>query len=82
MAAAMKIASIAVAPSRGQMLGKTGALPTGAARCAGAAAGLTGRGALQLKHCLLAAGFCQLQRGHCMDGLVCRLGRTGRRDCG
>ncbi|MNT13945.1 hypothetical protein D3C72_1489300 [compost metagenome] len=70
VATAMKIASIAVAPSRGQMLGNTRAVPVLAARWTGALAALTGRGALQLKQSLLAAGFCQLQRGHCMGGEV------------
>ena len=27
----------------------------------------TGSGAWQLKHCVFEAGFCQLQRGHCME---------------
>ncbi|MNV59399.1 hypothetical protein D3C71_1518180 [compost metagenome] len=71
IAATMNSPSMAVAPNRVQMLGNTGAFCAGAARLAGAAAGvaaaaLTGKGAWQLKHRVLEAGFCQLQRGHCI----------------
>ncbi|EFF76746.1 hypothetical protein HMPREF0004_1834 [Achromobacter piechaudii ATCC 43553] len=84
----MTSASIALAPSRGQMLGNTSPLPCPAradwagafaaavfegrdfdlpAAAAWADAAGTGNGAWQLKHCVLEAGFCQLQRGHCME---------------
>ncbi|MDH0736040.1 hypothetical protein [Achromobacter spanius] len=78
---AMTMASMALAPSRAQMLGNTcallcadwaGALDAGAFDglffcLPGAGAAETGNGAWQLKHCVLEAGFCQLQRGHCME---------------
>ncbi|HWV11174.1 MAG TPA: hypothetical protein VN156_16620 [Pseudomonas sp.] len=64
--AAMTTTSNAVAASRAQMLGKTGASLRGLERWAAASWEVIGRGALHLKHSLLAAGFCQLQRGHCM----------------